>query len=271
MIIAVDTGGTKTLVARFSNSGQLEESEKFPTPKDFAEYVTQTTEKIKAIAGSDDMMAGLAIAVPGDVRNGVALRCPNLGWENVNVHEAFSAQLPGLPITVNNDADIATIGEARLIDPRPRLALYVTFSTGIGTGFAANGQPIPEIYRFEAGKMLVQSEKELVPWESIASGRAIYEKYGRFARDITDETMWRDIAHDMAYGISNLVAMFEPEYLIIGGSVGTYFDRYAAFLQETIEQQIPTYAPKTTIIQAKHPEEAVIYGCYQAAIDQLNS
>lgn len=270
MIIAVDTGGTKTLVARFSDDGQLEQSEKFPTPKDFTEYVQATLATIHTLA-ADTPIDAIAVAVPGEVRNGIALCCPNLGWENVDIQRAFSTHLPGVPITVGNDADIAALGEARVLSPVPPLALYVTFSTGIGTGFAGHGYAIPEIYSFEGGKMLMQTESGLVPWEFIASGRAIHDKYGRFARDITDETTWREIAETMAYGLSSLIAMFEPDHLIIGGSIGAYFDRYTTFLQEDINRLIPAYASKTAIIQAKHPEEAVIYGCYYAAIDQINS
>lgn len=270
MIIAVDTGGTKTLVARFSDTGVIEASEKFPTPKDFTTYVEQTAAQIRTLAG-DTIIDALGVAVPGDVRNGVALRCPNLGWENVAVLEAFRTQLPGTPIAVGNDADVAAVGEARSLNPLPNLALYITFSTGIGTGFAASGRPIVPLYRFEGGKMLMQTSEGFTSWESLASGRAIYEKYGQFARDITDEAIWRDIANTMAIGISSLIATFEPDQLIIGGSVGTYFDRYAALLNEKVEELIPIYAPKTAIVQAKHPEEAVIYGCYYAAVDQLHS
>ena len=41
MIIAVDTGGTKTLVAAFSTDGSLQKAIKLPTPKDIAELITQ--------------------------------------------------------------------------------------------------------------------------------------------------------------------------------------------------------------------------------------
>ena len=39
MIVVVDTGGTKTLVASFNNRGLLLKSTKFPTPKDTSEYI----------------------------------------------------------------------------------------------------------------------------------------------------------------------------------------------------------------------------------------
>ena len=39
MIIAVDTGGTKTAIASFNNSGEITSCTKFPTPKSTQEYI----------------------------------------------------------------------------------------------------------------------------------------------------------------------------------------------------------------------------------------
>ncbi len=269
MIIAVDTGGTKTLVARFSRSGRLEASQKFPTPQDFEQYLTQTIATIRELQ-DDQPIEALTVAIPGDVDHGVIRVCPNLrDWKNVFLQKRLTEQFPDTPIVVENDARIAAIGESRQLRSVPSLAIYITFSTGIGTGMAAYGKPIKEFHLFEAGKMLFEHNGSLQHWETFASGRAIKQTYGTYASEITDDATWREIAHNMSLGIMNILVTFQPEYIIIGGSIGTYFDRYAKHLTAILEQTIPDYMAWTKIIQATYPEEAVIYGCYQYAHDQL--
>ena len=63
MIVAVDTGGTKTLVARFNDNGQPEQIIKFPTPKDIEQYIQRVTDQIHLISG--DSATTLSVAHPG--------------------------------------------------------------------------------------------------------------------------------------------------------------------------------------------------------------
>ncbi len=60
-----------------------------------------------------------------------------------------------------------------------------------------------------------------------------------------------------------------PDVVIIGGSIGTYFDRYAPYLKKYLEEQLPEEVPLPVIRQAKYPEEAVVYGCYYYGIQRL--
>jgi glucokinase len=57
----------------------------------------------------------------------------------------------------------------------------------------------------------------------------------------------------------------QPEVIVIGGSVGTYFDRYSQLLKSEIESyQIPLIK-LPALVEARRPEEAVVYGCYDLA------
>lgn len=269
MIIAVDTGGTKTLVAGFSRDGKLLHSKRLPTPRDFAEYTAQTLQLIRDVAGNDTIES-IAVALPGVVVDNIALRCPRLGWENVDIHTPIVAEFPGIPVHIGNDADIAGIGEARVLSPMPTLAIYITFSTGIGAGFAIDGKLVKGIDRFEPGKAVLEYDRKFRLWEDFASGKALYEIHGRYASDITDPEIWHEFAQRMACGLMVIIPMFEPDYLIIGGSLGTYFDRYEHALLGAIKRHVPAkYLTKTQIVQAKYPEEAVIYGGYHYAVDAL--
>ena len=71
MIIAVDTGGTHTRIARFSDEGFLLQSTKFPTPKPVDEYVTLVTENIRLVAAGEPISV-ISMALPGVIRDGVA-------------------------------------------------------------------------------------------------------------------------------------------------------------------------------------------------------
>ena len=73
----------------------------------------------------------------------------------------------------------------------------------------------------------------------------------------------------MSRGFLAVVPIVQPDVIIIGGSVGTYFERYGEFLSEILTDHLPPHIPCPKIIQAKHPEEAVVYGCYYYGKDYL--
>ncbi|PID31163.1 ROK family protein [Candidatus Saccharibacteria bacterium] len=269
MIIAIDTGGTKTLVGRFDAAGKLEDSRVFPTPQEFDKYRQQVVETVAQMRAEQTPDA-ICIAVPGVVRDGIALECPNLGWKQVDVAGIFAEAYPTSRIIVGNDADIAGIGEVHQLADTPHIAVYVTYSTGIGTGLIVDGKLLPHIERFEAGKIMFDYDGALQSWEQFASGRAIAARYNSYARDIHDPEAWREIADRLSRGLMAIIPMLKPEYIIVGGSVGAYFDRFEAALSDRLRATIPKYIDSTQIIQAKHPEEAVIYGCYHHALDAIN-
>jgi predicted NBD/HSP70 family sugar kinase len=62
-----------------------------------------------------------------------------------------------------------------------------------------------------------------------------------------------------------LVAVLQPEVIVIGGSVGTYFERYGQFLNDALKSyQVPLLS-MPPVIGAQRAEEAVVYGCYDLA------
>jgi len=84
MIVAVDTGGTKTLIASFADDGSLLDHWKFPTPATEAEYVHVLSQELHRHFGNKTVDA-LVVAMPGIVIDGVAVWCNNLKWKNFNV------------------------------------------------------------------------------------------------------------------------------------------------------------------------------------------
>lgn len=272
MIITVDTGGTKTLVAAADSAGKFHTRYRFPTPKDTARYIEQLSQVILEHFDLKKVEA-ISVAVPGSTEGNVVRRCQNLAWEKdfKLVAELHKALATTTPIYIENDANLAGLAEAHALEPTPKSCLYITVSTGIGTGITNNGKLVKFLDYFEGGLMVMEYDGMLRLWEDFASGRAIYETYGRYARDIKSRAVWEQIADKISRGILVLAPTLKPDVIVIGGSIGTYFEHYEIYLKAYLEKHIPHIMAETQIIQAKHPEEAVLYGCKIYAEQKLSS
>lgn len=268
MLIAVDTGGTKTLIARFEENGTIEKSVKLATPKDQQTYVA-TIRQILQQDFSDKPAEALVIALPGIVKDGVAIWCDNLGWKDFDAYHAFEGVFAGTPVLIENDANLAGLSETRALDPTPVSSLYVTISTGIGTGFITNGRIDQGLQHSEGGHMLIEFNGKIQEWEDVASGSSIFKTYKTYAKDITSDATWTAIANRISRGFLALIPIAQPDVIIIGGSIGTYFSKYETSLYEILNIKLPKHIPCPQFLQAAHPEEAVIYGCYYYALDYL--
>ena len=268
MLIAIDTGGTKTLVASFDDKGALGPQIKFETPKNTDEYIS-TLKNILTENYSGQTIKAIVIAVPGTVKDGKAIWCPNLGWKNFDIASALSGIFKKVPVFVENDANLAGLSETRMLKTKPAQSLYVTVSTGIGSGIVTDGHINLALRNSEAGHALVEFDGTVREWESFASGRAILEVYGKYARDITSKRTWDQIADRISRGFLAVIPILQPDVIIIGGSIGTYFDKFGKQLQNILKEKLPAHINCPLFLQARFPELAVIYGCYYYAIDSL--
>lgn len=266
--MTVDTGGTKTLIASFTHNGDIGKTIKFPTPENQDDYVTLLRKTLQETY-SDTPVEAVIVALPGIIKDGVAVWCNNLRWKNFDAQSALAGVLGDAPVVIENDANLAGLAETRILNPIPTSSLYVTVSTGIGTGVITNGHIDPGLRHSEGGRALVEFDGVVREWESFASGSAIHRTYGRYARDISSERTWKEIADRISRGFLAVVPIIQPDIIIIGGSIGTYFDRYGEQLEAILREKLPPYIICPQFIQAKHPEEAVIYGCYYYALDYL--
>ena len=269
MIIAVDTGGTKTLVTLFSDKGQLEKKRRFETPMSIPTYIRQLRETIGALSKNHAIKA-ISIALPGRIdSNDVLVGAGNLPWRNVDIKALLTPHFK-VPIFVQNDANLAGLGETRLLKSTPAVSLYVTFSTGVGTGITLNGRLDPALNRTEGGQAMVEYDGAIRRWEDIASGKAIVEIYGKRASEITSERTWHQIADRMSRGLLAQIPLLQPDVVIIGGAVGTHFGKYGDILQKLLDERLhKSLVIRPKFLQAAHPQEAVVYGCYYYALDRL--
>lgn len=270
MIVAVDTGGTKTLIELFDTRGKKHFVDKFPTPRDTHEYIQKVSQTIAHHTEPGDVDA-IVVALPGPIRDNVLLRSKNLGWGRFDVLGALKVRFPSTKVFIGNDADLAGLAETRALEKtvHPEVSLYLTLSTGIGGGLCFRGRLFPGLARFEAGSMRYEYDGELERWEDFASGRNFYERYKKFGHEVEDADKWQDYAERVSVGLLGLIPLLEPDTLIIGGSMGTHYKKYASFLDQILQEKIPKHMKNVKISQAKHPEEAVVYGCYYHALDEL--
>lgn len=262
MNLAIDIGGTKTLLCTFSNQGEIIAEQKIKTPENYQDFIKSIKDIVESFTTEFEKVI---VAAPGkiDRQTGQGIAFGNLNWRNVAIKNDISVVTSTTNVIVENDANLAGLGEVAELDWSPHKALYLTVSTGIGSGIITNGKLDPDFLNSEAGTMLFEHQGELKPWEKFASGQAIHKKYGKLASEIDDPIIWKDISFNLALGIHNLIAMLNPEVIIIGGGVGTHFAKYGELLKKNLEQMSTIMIDMPQIVQAKKPELAVILGCIE--------
>lgn len=265
MILAVDVGGTKTLVAAFGPQGGIIKSRKIPTSPIYNEFITHLLELIQKDFWREDITL-ISIAIAGSINytTGKVIRLGNLPWENVDVAHSLRHAFK-IPVLIENDANIGGLSEAYELKKLPRHLLYITIGTGIGSGVITDGRINPSLAHSEAGHIMLEHQGVLQRWEDLCSGRAIVRDYQQIAAEIDDPAIWDDIASKFALGFLAILPVVQPDIVVIGGGVGTHFDKYAGKLKKRLRLHLPAMVPLPTIVQAVHPEEAVIYGCYKFA------
>lgn len=148
-VIGMDLGGTKILAAIVDKSGHIVAEVKSKTRAEkgpdavierIAETARQAAKKAK-LAWAD--VRGLGIGAPGpvDPERGVVYNPPNLpGWDKIPLGPHLSQAL-GVPIYVENDVNLGTLGEHALGAGRGTKDMVGIFvGTGVGGGLILNSQ-----------------------------------------------------------------------------------------------------------------------------------
>ncbi len=264
MYIGIDVGGTKTLVASLDDNGVITEKIRFETSKDYEIQLDLMRDAFNSLQVKEFKAGGAGVPGTLDRKHGRGLWFGNLPWKNVPIMNDLE-NITSCPMVVENDAKMAALSEAMLLKHDYDRVLYLTVSTGIGMAFVSDRTICPDFGDAGGRTMLAEHEGKMVPWESFVSGRAIVERFGKIAQDLDDPKAWKIICKDLALGMIELIAIFQPEVVVIGGSVGTHFDKYSTELTK----QLKTYETPLLVIppirKAGRPEEAVLFGCYDLA------
>jgi predicted NBD/HSP70 family sugar kinase len=271
MILTIDVGGSKVLVATFDDEGSIEKSQKFKTPVMYPDFIDELKKTVREMLG-DEQPEICAIALPGvlDRDNGVALHFGNLPWENVRIRDDLSDVLH-CAIILENDAKAAGLAEASTVHDLYSRVLYITVSTGIGIGLTVDGSIDHSIHDAGGRAIMLEHQGKIMAWEEFASGKALYTRTGKLASDLeNDSPEWYGIARNVAIGLINLISAYSPECIVIGGGVGAHLEKFHEKLHEELElYRSDLIAKLPQIRKAQHPEEAVIYGGYLLAKQNL--
>lgn len=251
MYLAVDIGGTKTLVAAFSERGRVVKKLKFPTALKAEDFLIDLDEALSKFVKY--RVQAIAVAIPGVVRDDYWVHFGKRDWDGIDIHGCIK-NLFNCPIYFENDANLAAVYESWRLKGK---TMFLTFSTGLGGGIAENGRLLPESRDFEPGEREYVCGGERAQWQNIAAASALEKYFGvKSATDLRGTEAMREISARVALGLPDLVAEYRPRTIVLGGPLGKIFKLYVKYL------------PKFSGVRYRRPRrplESVIYGCYLTA------
>lgn len=241
-VIGVDLGGTKILAGSIDADGRVLERHSVPTPTSSQEELLEAIgAAIEPLAESGFGALGLGIPSVLDRRTGRALGSINIPLVDVSLDDLLGERF-GVPVAVENDANVAALAEWRLGAGRGAENLVVlTLGTGVGGGVVLDGA----LYRgwAELGHIVVVADGP--PCQGTCTGRGHLEAIASGnAADRAAEKLWgdgataellvgraeegdpaalealADIGHLLGAAIGSFVNVFAPELTIVGGGFG---------------------------------------------------
>lgn len=310
ILIGIDLGGTNVRVGAVTTAGELVASQECPIearqgPQAGMEKLAGLITRVTDEAGGWLQTIGIGSTGPVD-RDLGAIQNPYTlpTWENVNIVGLLRERFH-VPVTIENDADAAALGESWMGAGRglPRLCM-VTVGTGVGTAFIYDGR----IYRGVGGAHCEGGHMILDPsgpecycgakgcWESLASGTAI----GAYAREqaASHPTLMTELAGGdleridaatvaqaarrgdplaieivdraadyIALGLVNLIVLFLPDGIVLTGGVMRSFDLMEARIRSVISRHnIMSPVDKVALRLADLGQRAGMIGAARAAM-----
>jgi len=314
-ILAVDLGGTQIRAALCDPSGQIYRR---------VGSLTLATEGLEAVLGRiyatmeqtieglpPAEIAGIGIGAPGPLNpnTGIIMEAPNLpGWINVPLRTLVSEHF-GRPTFLGNDANLAGLAEYSYGAARGiRDMIYLTISTGIGSGVIADGRLLLGTHGLaaEAGHIVIDPDGPRCSCgkrghlEAYAAGPAITRDVVSRLKDGKKSRITKMVGGDLSrvnariiseaaqegdklaanairragrylgIGIANLLHLFNPRMVVLGGSVTKagplLFQPMRAMIDELA---MPTYVEGLSIVQAALGDDVGLLGALALATTEL--
>ena len=239
------------------------------------------------------------VATPGIVKNGVVVMASNLGWKNARFAAAIK-RLSGKPTFIANDANTAAYAEALWgVGEDSNSLIAVTLGTGVGGGIVIDGKIWEGMNGFaaELGHVIIDPEGRACGCgkrgclEAYCSATALVSETKRMMRLYPDSKMWGmcdddinrvsgytafkaadkgdtaarlvidDFVNYLAIGVSNIINMFQPDVVCIGGGISGEGDRLMDPLREKLKHiSFGTNGGRTKVVVAKYKNDAGIIG-----------
>ena len=212
------------------------------------------------------------------------------GWSEFPLGE-WLRDLTGLPVTVDNDANTAALGEAKRgagVGCNP--VFYVTLGSGVGGGLVVDGRIYHGAKPGEAEIGHVRLDKSGVTVEQRCSGWAVDRKireaclrdprsplaqltadadHGEARAlapalaqgDALAQRILDEVADDLAFGLSHVTQLMHPEVIVLGGGLSLVGEPWRAAVACVLQRYVmEAFAPGPRVLLAGLGEESVPIG-----------
>lgn len=283
---ALEAGGTKMVVAIGDENGNILEQAKIPTTTP-----SETMEQVVAYFKDKNIEAlGVAAFGPVEVHKesanyGKILETTKEAWKYFDLLGSLSEL--AVPMNLETDVGGSLTGEVWLGAGRGLSSvLYLTVGTGVGAGIMVDGHVIHGMLHPEAGHVLIprregDKAKSVCAYhdncvEGLASGSAIWARYGKPASELLDnEEVWDLEAEYIAKALVNYVMVVSPERIILGGGV-MHVEKLFPLIRSKFKALVNNYLITkpledidSYIVPAGLGDDQGIVGCLKLAAEAL--
>ncbi len=242
---------------------------------------------------------GVGVGVPGivDGSTGVVKLAPNLEWVDVPLGELMRASLAELlgdvpPVVIGNDADLGALAEhTRGAAVGCENVIYLSGEVGIGGGIVLDGHVLTGAGGFggEVGHMIVNPSGALCHcgssgcWETVIGRDAVLVSAGRpsenddishllqaaDAGDREARAALDDFGAWLGIGLRNLVNIFNPEVIVLGGHLGVLLPSVVDAMDARLRQSIAASLEQVHVVPAALGSDSTLTGATEAAFAAL--
>jgi predicted NBD/HSP70 family sugar kinase len=294
IVIGVDLGTKRTIVATSDLAGRVLEREEFATDESSKKTLGRLIDCARKFLTKQEGIEGIGISLPGlvDPETGNALFIPHFKWRDWPVADQVKAAT-GLPVKVDNDANAAALAELWLGRPEIRAVrdfIMVLVEQGLGTGIVFDGQVYHGVAGAagEFGHMTIGKGAPVACaagshecWEAFASESAALARYAKrpgsrarhvpidfgqlvdrgLAGEKDAEVALIETARYLGLGISNLLKGLSPEAVIVGGRIARAWPVIAEEIKNAVEKNsICRGLPSARIIASTLGENPTLMG-----------
>jgi glucokinase len=309
-VLAVDLGGTKCSAAVVNRKGRIVSRRSVSVDRASrsgpVRQILQLARDLAEGASPAECFVRAGVAVPGLVRRNGTVWAPNLrGWERMPLAKRLQRSL-GIPVVVESDRNVALLGECwRGAAPGKSDVIVLMIGTGIGAGIMSGGHVVRGAHELSgcAGWLTVSedgnSNSATGELESLTAGPGIANAAQRrleagdqssllkfdsdkiTAREVADaarsgDPMALEIFHRagqlLGLGLANMVSLFDPEIVIIGGGMAAAADLYLDSLRDAMLRRAqPLAAKEVKLLVSKLGDRANLLGCARLAWQSLET
>jgi glucokinase len=275
-IVGVDLGGTKVTAGRvvdgvvgqrFSRRISADEREEVV----LAEVIGTIEEVV------DDSVVAIGCGVPSivEVETGVVLDVENIpSWRRVPLKDRLEQRF-GVTATVNNDANAFVVGEHVFGSGRGlRNLVGLTLGTGLGAGVIIDG-------KLCCGSSCGVGEIGRIPYKSSTveahcSGQLFREQYGEagevmyqraMAGDAPARASFDHFGRELANAVMIAVYAYDPEAIILGGSISRAFDLFAESLAAELRNPVNRAMTEGLVVERSLLDDAAVLGAAALCVD----